>query len=183
MLLPNKPSKQDTVLCRNDVIFQCRLVRVLGSVRIVWWLRSVIVTYVRGQVWLRLQCDGTRAETRFRLLAKRTSLFKSTVVQLTTGSRGVCISGSNAGYTMFRSWVKGTGYPLHSPVSLSLSSPVRHRVPSRFNWTLQQILRRACVHVARNAIEWRAGALQPGRSWHGSRHSKGFKHRVKKNIL
>ena len=30
------------------------------------------------------------------------------------------ISGSNAGYTMLRGSVKDTGYPLHSPVSLSL---------------------------------------------------------------
>ena len=30
------------------------------------------------------------------------------------------ITGSNAGYTMFRGSVKGTGYPLHSPVSPSL---------------------------------------------------------------
>jgi len=53
----------------------------------------------RGQ----LKCDGTRAETRFRLSAKRTSPFKSegASVQSTTGSRGVHISGSNAGYTMF----------------------------------------------------------------------------------
>ena len=36
-----------------------------------------------------------------------------------TGSRGVRISGSNAGYTMFRGSVKGTGYPLHSPVHLN----------------------------------------------------------------
>ena len=36
------------------------------------------------------------------------------------GSRGVRISGSNAGYTVFRDSVKGTGYPLHSPVSPSL---------------------------------------------------------------
>jgi len=42
-------------------------------------------------------------------------------VQSTTGSRGVRISDSNAGYTMFRGSVKGTGYPLHSPVSPSLS--------------------------------------------------------------
>ena len=35
-------------------------------------------------------------------------------------SRGVRISGSNAGYTMFRGSVKGTGYPLHSPVSPSI---------------------------------------------------------------
>ena len=75
----------------------------------------------RGQ----LKCNGTRAETRFRLSAKRTSPFKSAgaSVQSTTGSRGVRISGSNAGYTMFRGSVKGTGYPLHSPVSPSLPLP------------------------------------------------------------
>ena len=33
------------------------------------------------------------------------------------------IAGSNAGYTMFRGSVKGTGYPLHSPVSSSLPLP------------------------------------------------------------
>ena len=63
-----------------------------------------------------------RAETRFRLSAKRTSPFKSegASVQSTAGSRAVLISGSNAGYTMFRGSVKGTGYsirqfPLHFP--------------------------------------------------------------------
>ena len=45
-------------------------------------------------------------------------------VQSTTGSRGVRISGSNAGYTMFCGSVKGTGYQLHSPVSPSLLLPV-----------------------------------------------------------
>ena len=89
----------------------------------------------RGQ----LKCDGTRAETRLCLSAKRTSPFKSAggrqfswllpaevcasaVVMLdtpcsevvwrvlATGSRGVHISGSNAGYTMFWGSVKGTGY-------------------------------------------------------------------------
>jgi hypothetical protein len=83
---------------------------------------------------LRFKCDATRAETRFRLSAKRTSPFKSAgaSVQLTTGSRGVCISGSNAGYTMFRVSVKGTGYPLHLLFPFT-SPPLRHRVPSRFN--------------------------------------------------
>jgi len=73
----------------------------------------------------RLKCDDTRAETRFRLSAKRTSPFKSTgsSVQSTTGSRGVRISGSNAGYTMFRGSVKSTGYPLHSPFSPSFPLP------------------------------------------------------------
>jgi hypothetical protein len=44
-------------------------------------------------------------------------------VKSTTVSRGVRISGSNAGYTVFRGSVKGTGYPLHSPVSPSLPLP------------------------------------------------------------
>jgi hypothetical protein len=48
---------------------------------------------------MSLKCDGTRAETRIRLSAKRTSPFKSAgaLVQSTSGSRGVHISGSNAG--------------------------------------------------------------------------------------
>jgi hypothetical protein len=77
-------------------------------------------------VRLCLKCDGTCAQTRFRLSAKRTSPFKSAgwaSVQSTNGSRGVRISGSNAGCTMFRGSVKSTGYPLHSPVSPSLPHP------------------------------------------------------------
>ena len=79
---------------------------------------------VRGR--LILANDGTCAETRFRLSAIRTSPSKSrgvTSLQSTAGSRGVRISGSNAGYTVFRRSVKGTGYPLHSPVSPSLPLP------------------------------------------------------------
>ena len=73
----------------------------------------------------QLKSDGTRAETRFLLSAKRTRPFKSAgaSVQSATGSRGVRISGSNAGYTMFRGSVKGTACPLHSPVSPSLPLP------------------------------------------------------------
>jgi hypothetical protein len=67
----------------------------------------------------------TRAETRFRLSAKRTSTFKpaGASVQSTTGSRGVRISGSNAGYTMSRGSVMSTGYPLQSSVFPSLPLP------------------------------------------------------------
>jgi hypothetical protein len=52
---------------------------------------------------LRCKCYDTCAKTKFRLSAKRTSPFESAgaSVQSTTGSRGVCISSSNAGYTMF----------------------------------------------------------------------------------
>jgi len=72
---------------------------------------------------LRLKCDGTRAETRFRLSAKRTSQLKSAgaSVQSTAGSRGVRISGSNVGYTTFRGSVGVLAthsirhFPLHFP--------------------------------------------------------------------
>ena len=76
---------------------------------------------------LRLKCDGTRAETRFRLSAKRASPFKSAGERQFSRllAAEVCaISGSNAGYIMFRGSVKSTGYPLHSPVSPSIPSPL-----------------------------------------------------------
>jgi len=88
-------------------------------------------------VW---KCDGTRAETRFCLSAKRTSPFKSAgaSVQSTTGSRVVSISGSNVRYTVFRG---SEGYWLPTPFASFpfTSPPVRHRVPSRFNWTLPRL--------------------------------------------
>ena len=77
---------------------------------------------------LRLKCDGTRAETRFRLSTKRTSPFKSTgpSVQSTTGRRAVRIS-LQALYCscepVFCSHVTLTGYPLHSLVSPLLLLP------------------------------------------------------------
>jgi hypothetical protein len=63
---------------------------------------------------LRLKCDDTRAETRFRFSAKRTSPFKSAgaSVQSTTGSWSMRIS---ARYTMFRGSVRQ--FPLHFPPS------------------------------------------------------------------
>ena len=90
-----------------------------------------------GSGRLRLKCDGTRAETRFRLSTKRTSPFKSAgaSVQSTNDSRRVRINGSNAGYTMFRGSVRVlattpfASFPFTSP-------PGRTHVPSHFNWTL-----------------------------------------------
>jgi hypothetical protein len=87
------------------------------------WLPFELGVSTFGLKCLRLKCDGTRAETRFRLSAKRTSPFKSAgaSVQSTTGSRGVRISGSNAGYTMFRGSVRVPAthsirqFPLHFP--------------------------------------------------------------------
>ena len=43
-------------------------------------------------------------------------------VQSTTGSRGVRISGSNAGYTMLQGSVKSIGYTLQLPVPLHFIS-------------------------------------------------------------
>ena len=91
------------------------------------WRNSCLLCNLKFSVCcrLRLKCDGTCAENRFYLSAKRTSSFKSAgaSVQSTTGSRGARISSSNAGYTMFQGIVKGIGYPLHLPVSLSLPLP------------------------------------------------------------
>jgi len=93
---------------------------------------------------LRLKCDGTRAETRFRLSAKRMSPFKSAGawVQSSTGSWGVRVSGSNAGYTMFRGSVKGFGYTLHSPSLPFTSPPVCHQISNALCYSY---FRRICM--------------------------------------
>ena len=63
----------------------------------------------------------------FVFRAKRTSPFKSArwgrQFSRLLASQGVRISGSNAGCKVFRGSVMGTGYPLHSPVSLPLPLP------------------------------------------------------------
>jgi len=74
----------------------------------------------------QLKCDGIRAETRFRLSAKRTSPFKSAGVRQFSRllAAEVCASAVvMVDTSMFRGIVKGTGYPLHSPVSPSFPLP------------------------------------------------------------
>ena len=86
---------------------------------------------------LRLKCDGTRAESRFRLLTKWTSPFKSAgaSVQSTTGSRGLRISGSNAEYNILRGSVRVLAtysirqFPLHIP-SRASTCAIRFQVVS-----------------------------------------------------
>ena len=70
------------------------------------------------------------------------------------------MSGSNDVYTMFRGSVKGTGYPLDSPVSPSLPPTVRRCVPSRFNWTLHTVLLPAYGQVKSTRNGWAAGFSQ-----------------------
>jgi hypothetical protein len=62
--------------------------------------------------------------------------------------------GRNAGYTMFRDSVKSTGYPLHSPVSLSFPLPcvtVCHRISTGlyhpFNIQKFYVLPTQCINV------------------------------------
>ena len=83
------------------------------------------VQYAADCVW-NVTAHAQKPDFVFR--AKRTSPFKSArwAGRQFSGllrSRGVRISGSNAGYTMFRGSVKGTGYPMHSSVSPSLPLP------------------------------------------------------------
>ena len=104
-------------------------------------------------VIVRLKCDGTRAETRFRLSLKRTSPFKSAraSVQSTAGSRGVRISGSNARYTTFRGvweyWlpIPFASFPFTSP-------PMCHRVPSGFKRTLPTL--RMSLYITFIIVFW-----------------------------
>jgi len=73
----------------------------------------------------RSKRDGTRAETRFGLSAKRTSPFKSARVSVksTTASRGVRISGQQLYRPCYDVQCKAAGYQLHSHLSPSLPLP------------------------------------------------------------
>ena len=86
------------------------------------WSRSLDAG--RGQ----LKCDGTHAETRFLLSGRNIRVHLNRPgggrqFSRLLAARGVRISGSNAGYTVFRGSVKSTSYPLHSSVSPSLPLP------------------------------------------------------------
>jgi hypothetical protein len=102
--------------------------------------RNQISSFARnGRVHLNMTSHAQKPDFVFR--AKRTSPFKLArwegVSSVDCWPAEVCgISGSNATYTVFRGSVKGTGYPLHWPVSPFTSPSLRHRVPSHFNWTL-----------------------------------------------
>jgi len=88
---------------------------------------------------LRLKCDCTRAETRFRLLAKRTSPFKSAggrqfsrLLAAEMCVSAVVMQDTACSEVVWRVLATHSTrhFPLHFPTLL-------HRVPSQFNWTLQ----------------------------------------------
>ena len=89
----------------------------------------------RGQ----LKCDGTRAETRYRLSAKRTSPFKSAggrqfsrVLTPEVCASAVVMLDTPCSEVVWRVLAAHSirQFPFHFP------SCARHRVPSRFNWIL-----------------------------------------------
>jgi hypothetical protein len=94
-------------------------------------------------------------------------------VSSTTGSRGVRISGSNAGYTMFRGSVKSTGYPLHSPVSPSLPLPcvtLCHHISTGLyfynaDWTYPSTLQSVRPYPEGR---WKPGSSKDGNKRYGS---------------
>jgi len=86
---------------------------------------------------VRWKCDGTRAETRFRLSAKRTSPFKSTggrqfsrILAVEVCASAVLMLDTPCSEVVWRVLATHSirQFPLHLPT-------LRHRVPSHFNWT------------------------------------------------
>jgi hypothetical protein len=86
----------------------------------------------------RLKCDGTRAETRFRLSAKRTSPFKSAggrqfsrLLAAEVCASAVVMLDTPCSEVVWRVLATHSirQLPLHFP-------PVLQRVPSYFNWTI-----------------------------------------------
>jgi hypothetical protein len=76
-------------------------------------------TFLVQCVW-NVMAHAQKPECVFRRKGRVHLNRRGASVQSTTGRRCLRISGSNAGYTMFRGSVKSTGYPIHSPVSPSL---------------------------------------------------------------
>ena len=92
-----------------------------------WWLVPPLNIKRLACSRLRSKCDGTRAETRYRLSAKRTSPFKSaeSSVQSTIGSRVVRMSGSR-----LRLKCDGTRAETRFRLSSKRTSPFKSTVAS-----------------------------------------------------
>ena len=106
-----------------------------------------LITVGRGQ----LKCDGTRAETRFRLSAKWTSPFKSAggrqfsrLLAAEVCASAVVMLDTPCSEVVWRALATHyiRQFPLHFP-------SICHRVPSHFNWSLQTItIKRISYHFA-----------------------------------
>ena len=101
---------------------------------------------------LHLKCDGTRAEIGFRLSTKRTSPFKSAGGVSSVDYWQSSCTHQPAGFVpLAEACVLQScdGYWLPTPFSCLpfTSPPVRHRVPSHFNWTLRTAEQKSGQHV------------------------------------
>ena len=109
-----------------------------------------------------MKCDGTRAETRFRLSARRTSPFKSARVVSSVDYWQASCAHQSAGFVLLvQACVLQScdAYWLPTPLSCFpfTSPPVRHRVPSHFNWTIHTIFSKQAlclvgVHIPPNTL-------------------------------
>ena len=132
---------EPSVLARSAVVLtiMCRTVTLLGLSLL---CGLVLVSELNGQQWSKSQrpvelwWHAQKPDFVFRRNGRvHLNRRGGGAVQSTTDSRGAPISGSNAGDNMFRGCVKGTGYPLHSPVSSSLPLPcvtVCHHISTGF---------------------------------------------------
>jgi len=124
-------------ICRLSAKRTSLFKRAGASVQSTAGIRGVRISGSR----LRLKCDGTRAETRFRLSAKRTSPFKSAGGVSSVDYWQASCAHQPAGFVLLvQACVLQScdAYWLPTPASSFpfTSPPVRHRVPSHFNWTL-----------------------------------------------
>jgi len=111
---------------QGSVLHGFQLNKVIKNTREKWQLRVLQPPSQLQSDRGKLKCDGTCTETRPLLSKTHVSPFKlagAASLQSTTGSWGVRISVSNAGFTMFRCSVKGTVYTPHLPVSPSIPLP------------------------------------------------------------
>ena len=96
----------------------------------------------------QLKCDGTRAETRFRLSAKWTSPFTlvGALVQSTTGSRGVCNSGTPCSEVVWRALATHSirQFPLHfsrvSPCAIRFQLESNLAIPTTLYRSSKELL-------------------------------------------
>ena len=111
-----KSSNTTTAYCKKKIVFNTLHVSAL--------LSHHQALYIRTQkavdcVW-NVMAHAQKPDFVFRRNGRVHLNRRGASVQLTTSSRGVRNSGSNAGYAMFRGSVKSTGYSLHSPASPSI---------------------------------------------------------------
>ena len=127
LLISHKPLMLHLVGCLYYLCQWCTVKQISDNeiyllikyIKSVLWRVAKRLSYIEDARCLKFK-PRERAFKQFKTPFLNVLNRQGAKVQSTTGSRAVRISVSNAGYTMFRGSVKGTGYPLHSPVSPSL---------------------------------------------------------------